>query len=223
MNRFIPALVGILCVVGLTVAGAHRMGHTDTQSAQGFRSKPPVDTSLSGPSLAGGFLRPVNPSWWRELERATYENATGRRMSLPRNRPVLFFAWWCPWCHRELATLQRYGDLRRITLVSLYLNAPEKGNKPVVIRDIQDGVRVTEMGLQQAGVHVPPNHVLYVMPNNPLNKIIAGVPVWVERTAFGWYVLNGTPGESAVWPSVLGYTQFAYEAKPSSVRGGFRH
>ena len=128
-------------------------------------------------------------------------------MSLPRNRPVLYFAWWCPWCHRELAVLQRYGDLGRITLVSLYLNASEKGGKPVVIWDFQDGVRVTEVGFQQAGVYMPPNHVLYVMPNSPLNKIIAGVLVWIERTAFGRYVLNGTPGESAVWPSVLGYVQ----------------
>lgn len=181
-------------------------------------AQPPVssDVTLTGHTLADGYLQPVNPTWWARVVGFKVLNAQGQFVSIPRSRPVLFFAWWCPHCHAALMQLARTGELPHVTLISTYMNAGLIDGKTVAIRNVKDAQRITAASLAALHLQVPENHLLYLMPGTAQNALSIGVPDFVEHTRQGWYAMNGAPSNGAIWPLVM---QEADDLRGGDVRG----
>jgi len=169
----------------------------------------PSDVEVLGATLAQGYLQKVNSAWWHKVEHLSLLDSQGHSVHLPTNRPVLFFAWWCPHCHAALRALKRDKDLSHLTFVSMYLNAMPAHGKPALIRTANDAKQITESSLASLGIHIPSDHILYLMPRSAANSTAMGVPVLVEHTRSGWYAMNGAPSDSTVWQRVLSYAQIA--------------
>lgn len=195
MKRSQVGWIAALLTLGVTGCGVV----TTTVKGQ----VPVSDIVLSAPTLAQGYLQKVSPAWWRKVEQLKVLNAQGQAVNIPADRPLLFFAWWCPHCHAVLKQLQREGVMQHVTLVSMYVNAmPEKGS-PEVIHSVHDAQRVTEQSLATLGIHLPARHLFYLMPGPSQNGLQIGVPTWMEHTQHGWYALNGAPSDGAMWPTIL--------------------
>lgn len=160
------------------------------------------DTVNTAPTLAQGYLQPVNPTWWRAVQQLPLQHADGQAVTLPTDRPVFFFAWWSESCRAGLTQLQRDGQLSHMTLVSLYLNAAPPHGAPVPVRTVEDAQRVTQASLDTLGIHLPADHIVYLMPNGK-ESVVIGVPTLIERTMRGWYVMNGAPARGDVWQEVM--------------------
>jgi hypothetical protein len=120
---------------------------------------------------------------------------TGKLVSLPRNRPDLFTAWWCPHCHAALGQLKTEHDLGKFNLVSIYVNGDT--SKPVTTW--KRAFTLTEGALRKIGVSIPASHIYLAMPNSPINTQIKGVPTLWEFSKRGVRQLVGTPSAASVW------------------------
>lgn len=161
------------------------------------------DVSMAGQTLAHGYLQPVNPKWWAKVRELNVMNAQGQTVLLPENRPLLFFAWWCPHCHAALRELARTGELSKLTLISTYVNAGSIDGKPVVIGNFPEARLITNKSLATMHLHVQRDHLFYLMPGPAQNALAIGVPDFVEDTHVGLYAMNGAPSDGEIWPLLL--------------------
>lgn len=182
----------LLALIAMTGYGVTHRGIKQPEVSSGM--------VVTGKMLADGYLQPVNQAWWTKVAGFKVRSAQGQWVSLPSSRPLLFFAWWCPHCHAALEQLARTGELSRVTLISTYLNAGQIDGKAVAIRSLQDAKRVTAASLAALHLHVPERHLFYLMPGPAQNALSIGVPDFIEHTRLGWYTMNGTPSDGAIWP-----------------------
>ena len=141
----------------------------------------------------------VTASLAHAVEKDKVYTATGKLVSLPRNRPDLFTAWWCPHCHAALSQLKAEHDLNKFNLVSIYVNGDT--SKPVT--RWKQALALTETALHKIGVTIPLNHIYLAMPNSPINAQIHGVPTLWEFSNHGVREMVGTPSNASVWKRVF--------------------
>jgi len=126
-------------------------------------------------------------------------------VTLTVNRPIVFMAYWCKYCHNALQQLKQKNELDKFNYVSMYLMGSEPGGKPASISGFQDAVTLTQQSLASQGIGIPADHIFYAMPDSSVNTKINGVPTIIEKTDKGWYVLNGAT-DNPTWTNILQYS-----------------
>lgn len=128
------------------------------------------------------------------------ETAGGKTVRLPSTRPVLFMAWWCPYCHEALTRLRLSPVLQHLSVVSMWLTA---GNPQPPIGNAAAAWTVTERALHRLGVTIPASHLYLAMPDSPINREIRGIPMVMTPYRGAWYQTQGAPAQAADWTPYL--------------------
>ena len=195
-NPWIPKipvafLVGVIAGSGMVMmADPGLLSHTAKQNT--IMTTHPVTRKVATPH---SILSPVAATLAHAVEKDKVYSSTGKLVSLPRNRPDLFTAWWCPHCHAALGQLKAERDLGKFNLVSIYVNGDT--TKPVTTW--KRAFALTEGALRKIDVSIPVSHIYLAMPNSPLNTQIKGVPTLWEFNQRGAQAFVGTPSTASVW------------------------
>jgi hypothetical protein len=165
---------------------------SDITSFNGIATHP---TTHKVSTLRESILSPVTTKLAHAVMADKVYTSTGKLVSLPRNRPDLFTAWWCPHCHAALLQLKTEHDLNKFNLVSIYVYGDT--TKPVTTW--KRAFALTEDALRKIGVSIPASHIYLAMPDSSLNTQIKGVPALWEFSKRGVRELVGTPSTASVW------------------------
>jgi thiol-disulfide isomerase/thioredoxin len=114
------------------------------------------------------------------------ETDTGRRVRLSSvDRTILFFAPWCPHCHRVLESLIARHELGRVQLVAVGMNwvlsdgthgeVVANPNPPRTREQMESFVK---QQLRAAGVVLPWQQVDFAPPNGLVNRSIRRYPTF---------------------------------------------
>ncbi len=150
-------------------------------------------------STQAAILSPVAVTLARVVEADKVYTASGKLVMLPRNRPDMFAAWWCPHCHAALLQLKADNELGKVNLISIYVSGDT--SKPVTTW--KRARALTEDALHQLGVNIPASHIFLAMPNSPINTQIRGVPTLWKFGKHGVSEMVGTPSGQATWIQAL--------------------
>ncbi|MHB1681292.1 MAG: TlpA family protein disulfide reductase [Bacilli bacterium] len=138
-------------------------------------------------------------AWDRRVLSSRVWTAQGRLVAMPQDKPIVFFAWWCPHCHEALLQLKARGLLHRFTFVSVWINdvTPKGGD----VTSAKQAKLTTERALHAIGVSLP--NVYLAPPASSVNSLLTGVPTVLIKTTHGWREMQGTPSKAAVWNALL--------------------
>lgn len=184
-------LLPLLAVIAIT--GMARPGVSPTAQTASTPWSAPHDPAQAG-------WRPLTRTEAERLLAGPVDTVHGQRVRLPENRPVLFMAWWCPYCHKTLTTLRLSPVLSHLSVVSIWVTA---GHVEPPIRNAADAARVTEAALHRIGVHIPLSHLYLAMPSSPVNREIQGIPMVMTPYRGVWYQAAGAPQKTSDWTPYL--------------------
>ena len=157
---------------------------------------------LIGLSVTGiaATTQKANTTLTSQVENDTVYTFNGARVLLPKNKPDLFVAWWCPHCHAALQQLKAEHDLDRFNLISVYAS----GDTSTPITSWRQVKALTSESLHQLNVSIPTDHIFLAMPSSPLNMQIQRVPTLWKFRSTSVDTLVGTPANANVWSKWLG-------------------
>ena len=159
----------------------------------------PLSDTINSKDMFNGML-PVNPKWFQMMQKNGAENINNQRIKIPTNKPIIFAAYWCPYCHKTLQLLSKNHLLSKFTIVAVAFNGKEgKFATNVNVNNGKKGAEVFQQSLNQIDVSIPANKMLYVMPTDKLNNNFEGFPTVLFPHNGKWYAVNGFINDINFW------------------------
>lgn len=202
MNRLLVtmALCGALIATGCGTTqnnAVKQSSNVHTTTAQ------TISVSNSGPVVLNGLAKPADANWVKQLKLEKVYDANGKQVLIPTDKPIVFFGWWCKYCHAAIQLINKNHESNDFYYVSVLANGNEPGHTPVTINSEKDVSNFTGEALKKLGVELSADHVFYTMPTDNLNKLITSVPTVAFESKNQWYVMSGVPNDNGILKQII--------------------